>query len=133
MALPGYFDDEYEDLTSNLAATPVPPQGAFFYAYDGTPLGHGASCDPISMEPMLSGLGDLPRMVVPDVLADNRIMAGQEWALPLLAAVTAYHQGASPIQVALWSVAAYAAPLLAAGALAYQIVGYEPMRHAEPY
>jgi hypothetical protein len=133
MALPGYFDDEYEDLTSNLAAVPVPPQGTPYFAADGTPLGRSKSCDPITMEPMLSGLFDdglTPRAFVPEVLSDNRVEIGQEWALPLLAAVAAYHQGASPLQTALWSLGAYVAPLPTAGLLAYQMAGYGQMRPA---
>jgi hypothetical protein len=137
-ALPGYFDNSYiSDPARNLAglsaapgSQPYPtPAPQLYRAYDGTPIGYSKGCDPISAEPMLSGLDFFlpPKVFVPDILTDNRVEFGEQWGLPLLAATVAYHQGMTPLQTALWSLGAYVAPLPAAGLLAFQLTRYGRM------
>ena len=75
-ALPDYIP-QLNDPASNLAAfgavavaPPLNPNRREYYAYDGTFIGYGNNCDPISMEPELSG------MLVPDFLSENRLTGG---------------------------------------------------------
>lgn len=134
----GFLDDP----ASNLAAPPAYSEGLYptpppqlYRAYDGTPIGYSKGCDPISAEPMLSGLhaAEADPLMVPAVLAENRFTWGAWYALPALTAAIAYHRGYAPLQTALWGLAAYMAPLPAAGLMAYQLVGEQPMGRSARY
>lgn len=107
------------DPTRNLAGarfdTPraIPNPGRTLYrAWDGTPIGYSTDCDPLTDEPMLSGL------LVPSFLEEKRVTWGQEWALPVLVAASSYVRGGSALKTALLGLGAYYAPLPVAGVLA---------------
>jgi len=51
-ALPTYLN--FPEDTSNLAAFPQ-QEPTLYRAWDGTPVGYGSGCDPISAMPQLSG------------------------------------------------------------------------------
>lgn len=109
--LPDYVDTSYiSDPASNLAAAallerPYPTPGAQLYrAYDGTPIGYSHGCDPISAEPMLSGL--------PEMLEGYRIKSPwDDWVLPVILAMMAFQEGASMLTTGVWSFAGYMAPV----------------------
>ncbi len=136
-ALPDYLD--ISDPARNLAGAPSYNEGPYptpgrqlYRAYDGTPIGYSKGCDPISAEPMLSGLDAvyLPAEFLPDFVTENRITWGDWYAMPLIAGALAYSTGRTPLQTALWSLAAYMAPLPVAGLLAYQATA--PGRYGRP-
>lgn len=121
MALPDFLD--LNDPTRNLAALDAAAQDApaavapplyptprrtLYRAWDGEPIGYSNDCDPLTAEPELSGV------IVPDILEDNRLEGGQDWALPLVAGVGSWSAGASPLMSTLWALGAYMAPLPAA-------------------
>jgi len=110
-------------LSSGLAAAvapPLNPNRRAYYAYDGTPIGYGNDCDPISMEPELSG------MMVPDFLEENRLETMQEWALPALVGTMTLAATGRALPTALWALGAYMAPLPVAAFMGWSIVSRMP-------
>jgi len=116
MALPDFID--INDPARNLAALDavavsapqLNPNQRQYVAYDGTPIGSGNDCDPLTAEPTLSGLDDLLGFLVPDILEENRLAYWEQYALPLLLGSTLYATGRPPLTVAGWTLAAYMAP-----------------------
>jgi hypothetical protein len=136
MSLPDYMPG-ITDPTRNLAGCdcrglagcncgfgrlPIPtPKANLYRAWDGTPIGYGNTCDPITDEPFLSGLdGSYIRALVPDVLSENRIEWGDDMAVPLIVGVAKYFQTRSPLQAALWAVGGYVAPYPVAALVSFQ-------------
>ena len=110
MALPTILN--MSTPASNLAELGFTPKR--YFAWDGTPIGVGSDCAPISMEPDLSGL------MVPDYLEDSRVTWGQELAVALLAGARSYNRRQGPLATILWGLAGYMAPLPTAAAMTYQ-------------
>lgn len=129
-ALPDYLN--INDPASNLAgfgATPgytpaiaplLNPDRPPYYAYDGTYIGSGNTCDPISDEPYLSGL------LVPDILEENRLEWGQEYALPVLVGAAEFAKSGRALPAALWALGAFMAPMVVAGWIGFNIVRSVP-------
>jgi hypothetical protein len=124
MALPDYL--QLTDPTQNLAGfglTPaiaplLNPNPRRYYAWDGTPIGTGNDCAPITREPELSGL------VVPEFLEQNRIRWGQDFALPLAVGTAMFSATGRVLPTAGWSLVAYMAPYpFALGLLGLAAVG----------
>jgi hypothetical protein len=95
------------------------PTAPLYRAYDGTPIGYGSTCDPISDEMQLSGYGE---DLIPGVLKDNRITFLEDLAMPLLMGVGKYMQSGSIPQALGWSLGSYMAPYPVAVFLAYKAV-----------
>ncbi len=115
--------------TPQAIPTPAPTN---YFAYDGTPMGHGNTCDPISDEMALSGV-DMEGydLMVPDILADNRITWLEDFAMPLLMGVGKWVQSRNIGASLAWAVGSYMAPYPVAAYVAYrayatQDEGYAP-------
>ena len=128
MALPSFYD--LDDPSSNLAAAfDVPkaiptPAAKRYLVGDGTTIGYGGTCDPITDGPMLSGL-DLYDVTdyVPEVLQDNRVTWMEAFSMPLAVAALGYAAHARPLTIAALSAASYMAPYPAALATAFLAAG----------
>jgi hypothetical protein len=106
-------------------AIPTPAR-KLYRAHDGTPIGYGNTCDPITDEMQLSGLDGFDGMdgygedLIPSALKDNRVTWLEDFALPLLLGVGKYMQTRS-VPVALgWAAGAYMAPYPLAAFVAYR-------------
>lgn len=129
MALPSLY--QFTDPASNLAAFDVPqavptPQRRRYVAIDGTTVGYGGTCDPITAETALSGLSgaDLQAWYdmteyVPEALQEKRITWMEAFSMPLTVAALGYSMNARPLAVAALSAASYMAPYWVALGVAY--------------
>jgi hypothetical protein len=121
-SLPDYL--HLDNPTSNVAglgAAPLPtwPVGQTYRAIDGTVIGRGIACDPITDEPYLSGLDDYGRAIVPDILSENRIGWGEDFALPLMIGSIKFLQSGSGLNAAAWALGGYMFPYGVAAWVAY--------------
>lgn len=117
MALPTLYP-QLNDPARNLAAAfdvarPIPtPLRRHYMAADGTSIGYGNDCDPITDETSLSGLEAIYDMTeyVPEVLQEKRIPWMEAFSMPLTIAALGYGMGARPAMTAALSAASYFAP-----------------------
>jgi hypothetical protein len=114
-----HMDDPTRNL-AGLSATPNWPVGQSYYAIDGTPIGRGVACDPITDEPDLSGFDAYERLAVPAVLSDNRIDWGEDFAVPLMIGSIRFVQSGSALNAALWALAGYMVPYGVAAVVAFR-------------
>lgn len=131
MALPSFYD--LDDPSSNLAAAfdvprAVPtPTAQRYYVGDGTTIGYGGTCQPITAENELSGLGELDLYditeYVPEVLQEARITWMGAFSMPLTVAALAYAMNRRPLTIVALSAASYMAPYPAALAVAFMAAG----------
>lgn len=134
MSLPEYMP-ELVTNASNLAglaaaiAPPLNPNRRRYVAADGTQIGYGNNCDPLSMEMGLSAYAPDPEfagLVVPDILSENRMETMQEWALPALVGTMEFARTGRAFPTALWALGAYMAPLPVAAFLGWMMVRAMP-------
>lgn len=128
MALPTLYP-QLNDPARNLAAAfdvarPIPtPMRRQYLAADGTSIGYGNDCDPITAEMALSGM-DLEAWYdvteyVPEAIQEKRITWMEAFSMPLTVAALGYGMNARPLAVAALSAASYMAPYWVALGLAY--------------
>lgn len=108
-ALPTLYD--LDEPTTNLAWLDAQPEPTQYQAWDGTSIGEGNTCAPMRYNEGMMG-------VMPDFIENRRITFGSDIALPVLLGALSYFSKRAPGRAALWGLAAYMAPLPAAGAFA---------------
>ena len=130
MALPTLYP-QLNDPARNLAAAfdvprPIPtPLRRQYLAADGTSIGYGGTCDPITDEPSLSELEAIYDMTeyVPEALQEKRITWMEAFSMPLTIVALGYGMGARPAMTAALSAASYFAPYPVAAFVAWRAAG----------
>lgn len=132
MALPTLYP-QLNEPAINLAAFDVPraiptPRRRQYLAADGTSIGYGGTCDPITSEMALSGLSDLDLYdmteYIPEAIQEKRVTWMEAFSMPLTVAALGYGMGARPLVTAALSAASYMAP--------YPVALFVAFKAAEP-
>lgn len=100
-ALPTFYPD-IQEPESNLA-------DLVYLAANGSPIGRG-----VPWESDLLQDKSLEGLLVPDILAENRVEMGQQWAVPLILGVQSYRHSGDALKAGLMALFGYMAPLPAA-------------------
>ncbi|MFB3094405.1 MAG: hypothetical protein ACE10O_00930 [Candidatus Acidiferrales bacterium] len=130
MALPTLYPQLNAPARNLAAAFDVPtaiptPLRRQYMAADGTPIGYGNTCDPITAEMGLSELEawyDITEYV-PEAIQEKRVTWMESFSMPLVVAAVGYGMGARPAVTAALSAASYMAPYPVALFVAWRAAG----------